>query len=126
MLELIIFIIIIVVILNKNKQKQAKKPSRKEPPVVASPSPKKTSPSKTTASKQEKKKPEPAKEKERTFIQPTRPYRPAHNAGERYEEWMPVPDGKEVCRCGYCGADNLIPRHSNRSQYTCYFCREEL
>lgn len=62
----------------------------------------------------------------RTFIEPTKPYRPAHNAGERYEEWMPVPEGKRVCRCGYCGADNLIPKHSDPGNFTCYFCREEL
>ncbi len=53
-------------------------------------------------------------------------YRRAANAGERYEEWMPVPEGKRVCRCGYCGADNLIPKNSDPKDYTCYFCREDL
>ena len=62
----------------------------------------------------------------RTFVEPTKLYRAPHNTGERYEEWMPVPDGKKVCRCGYCAADNLIPKGANPSNYTCYFCREEL
>lgn len=62
----------------------------------------------------------------RSFVEPSRPYRAPHNAGERYEDWMPVPDGKKVCRCSYCAADNLIPKGANPSNYTCYFCREEL
>lgn len=121
MLELIIFVIIIVVILNKNKKKPAQNPSRQTPPIAAAPSPKKPAFSQTSVNKQE-----PPKEEGRTFIQPTKPYRPARNAGERYEEWTPVPEGKKVCCCGYCGADNLIPKNSDPSSYTCYFCREEL
>ena len=62
----------------------------------------------------------------RTFVEPSRPYRAPHNAGERYEEWMPVPEGKKVCRCSYCAADNLIPKGADPSHYSCYFCREEL
>ena len=111
MLELIIFVIIIVVILNKSKEKQAQNSSRRTPSAEVPPAPKKTPPSRT---------------EERTFVQPSKPYRPAYNAAERHEEWMPVPDGKEVCRCGYCGADNLIPRNSDPGRYTCYFCRQEL
>ena len=34
--------------------------------------------------------------------------------------------GKRVCRCGYCAADNLIPKGADPGNYTCYFCREEL
>jgi len=52
--------------------------------------------------------------------------RQPRNAAERYEEWFPVPEGKTVIRCRYCGADNLILRGRHREQYTCYFCREEL
>lgn len=63
---------------------------------------------------------------ERTFIEPSKPYRPARNAAERYEEWMEVPPGKEVVRCGYCAADNLIPAKADPHRFTCYFCREEL
>lgn len=70
--------------------------------------------------------PQTKSEPERTFIEPTKPYRPSRNAAERYEQWFPIPEGKEVCRCGYCGADNLISKRGSRSQYTCYFCREEL
>ena len=62
----------------------------------------------------------------RSFIEPTKRYRAPHNAGERYEEWMSVPEGKRVCRCGYCAADNLIPKGADPGNYTCYFCREEL
>ena len=107
MLELIIFVIIIVVILNKNKKKPAQNPSRQTPPIAAAPSPKPPAISPTA-------------------VNHPKPYRPARNAGERYEEWTPVPEGKKVCRCGYCGADNLIPKNSDPSSYTCYFCREEL
>ena len=65
-------------------------------------------------------------EQERTFVEPSKPYRPARNAGQRHEDWMPVPEGKQVVQCHYCGAKNLLPRGTNSRQYTCYFCREEL
>ncbi len=128
MLEIIVFIIIIAVIIKKNKKKGQ---TRQTPPFTASQKPPKKVWKKTvSAPKPEESSPirprtdEPLEH--RTFIDPTEPYRPAHNAGERYEEWMPVPEGKRVCRCGYCGADNLIPKHSDPGKFTCYFCREEL
>lgn len=69
----------------------------------------------------------PPKEKTgRTFAEPSMPYRPAANSGERYEEWMSVPAGKRVVRCSYCGADNLISEKQDPRHCTCYFCREEL
>lgn len=63
---------------------------------------------------------------QRSYVEPTKPYRPLRNAGLRYESWDPIPEGRKVCRCGYCGADNLIPRGANPCDYSCYFCREEL
>ncbi len=54
------------------------------------------------------------------------PNHPSLLSGERYEEWMPVPAGKRVVHCSYCGADNLISEKQNPSHCTCYFCREEL
>lgn len=62
----------------------------------------------------------------RTFMEPSKPYRPDRSTAERYEDWMPVPDGKEVVRCSYCAAGNLISKHQKASRFTCYFCREEL
>ena len=55
-----------------------------------------------------------------------KPNHPSLLSGERYEEWMPVPAGKRVVHCSYCGADNLISEKQNPSHCTCYFCREEL
>ncbi len=65
-------------------------------------------------------------EESRTYVQPSKPYRPARNAAERYEEWIPLSAGKEVVRCSYCGAENQIPKGSSPGHFTCYFCREEL
>lgn len=86
-----------------------------------------TVPKKPSKSVYAKKMPAPPKrEEERTFVEPTKPYRPSVNSGEHYEEWMPVPAGKRVVHCGYCGADNLISEKQDPHQCTCYFCREEL
>lgn len=133
MLEIIIFIIIILAVTQSKKKKGAGRP--KTPPFT-SPSmplptaqPGKSAPKKTETKTRKPVAVPPKSEtpvKERTFVEPTKPYRAAYNAGERYEDWMPVPDGKKVCRCGYCGADNLIPKSSDPKNYTCYFCREEL
>lgn len=148
MFEIIILIIIIVVISQSTRKKNR---TRQTPPFTAQPQrpgtsspPRPVQSSKSYSKKARKKVPKtselsrksqtsapgrPQAEESlenRTFIEPTRPYRPARNAGERYEEWMTVPEGKTVCRCGYCGADNLIPKHSDPKNYTCYFCREEL
>lgn len=60
---------------------------------------------------------------EPAFVKPSRP---SLQSGERYEEWMPVPAGKKVVRCNYCGADNLISEKQDPGRCTCYFCREEL
>ncbi|MCI8557573.1 MAG: hypothetical protein HFI19_07385 [Lachnospiraceae bacterium] len=60
------------------------------------------------------------------FVKPSKPNHPSLLSGERYEEWMPVPAGKRVVHCSYCGADNLISEKQNPSHCTCYFCREEL
>ena len=46
--------------------------------------------------------------------------------GQRHLSWDTVPRDMKVVRCGYCGAENLIPERSNRKNYTCYFCREDL
>ncbi len=152
MLEIIVFIIIIIAVVQSSKKKNQQ---RRTPPFTARtdmperPAPSRTprapKPAQKTAWKKQTRKQAKKTDSEqmiytsspaaaqaeqpletRTFIEPTKPYRPARNAGERYEEWMPVPDGKQVCHCGYCGADNLIPKHSDPKNYTCYFCREEL
>lgn len=83
----------------------------------------------------------PSSARESTLAQPAKPARahtpalsaskpkpnhPSLLSGERYEEWMPVPAGKRVVHCSYCGADNLISEKQNPSHCTCYFCREEL
>lgn len=148
MLEIIVFIIIIMAVVQSSKKKNTR---RQAPPFTARPqrlsgsfSSRPAQPSKPLVSgaRQKKQKKNASGRKAegaspvqasggqsaetRTFIEPTRPYQPARNAGERYEEWMSVPEGKRVCHCGYCGADNLIPKHSDPKNYTCYFCREEL
>ena len=148
--EIIIFIVIFRAIRDSKKSKQRKQNSQGTmPPVVNRPAAtpyKPPVPNKPATKKQktgwtprpEKTKtavpnrPNPKKEASstetsaRTFMEPTKRYRAPHNAGERYEEWMPVPEGKRVCRCGYCAADNLIPKGADPGNYTCYFCREEL
>ena len=43
----------------------------------------------------------------------------------RYLEGDMIPRGKSVVRCGYCGAENLVPMASG-TRYSCYFCREPL
>lgn len=155
MFELIFFIILVSVLVKKNKQKQADPKKQNPYPIPPAPpktssssvpqtnrprsnAPRSNTPhskearSKTTAGKTETKRPDPIKEEAKkqpetaTYIEPTRPYRPAHNAGERYETWFPIPEGKEVCHCNYCGADNLIPKRKDPHLFTCYFCREEL
>lgn len=63
---------------------------------------------------------------ERTFVKPSKSYRPSSDSGERYEEWMSVPPGKRVVRCSYCGADNLISEKQDAHSCSCYFCREDL
>ena len=149
--EIIIFIVIFRAILDSKKNRQRKQQNSQgtTPPVVnrpATPSYKPPVPNKSAAKKQKtgwtprpektktavpnrpnrEKEASPAEASARTFIEPTKRYRAPHNAGERYEEWMPVPEGKKVCRCGYCAADNLIPKSADPGNYTCYFCREEL
>lgn len=91
------------------------------------PSARKASSLKKTASPKKEPVQNPPEEKsDRTFVEPSRSYRPSANSGERYEEWMSVPAGKKVVRCGYCGADNLISEKQDPRRCTCYFCREEL
>lgn len=43
----------------------------------------------------------------------------------RYLEGDPIPDYMNVCKCGYCGAENLLPKNA-RAEYKCYFCREDI
>lgn len=140
----ILFIIFIFVAISNAKKKMQNPGRPKTPPTPVykppvstparprkpdAPRPEKLTREQTEQLKREKRaklnqgkaKPEP-----RTFIEPSKAYRPAHNAAERYEEWMPLPESKEVLHCSYCGADNLIPKHQRASLYTCYFCREEL
>ena len=145
--EIIVFIVIIRAFAASKKNAQRKQGSRPATPNQPAASPYKPPVPNKPASKKQKtgwtpkpektktvvpNRPNPAKEASsaeasaRTFIEPTKRYRAPHNAGERYEEWMPVPEGKKVCRCGYCAADNLIPKGADPGNYTCYFCREEL
>lgn len=91
-------------------------------PQTARPAKAKTHQPAAPASKQKASAPEPKP----AFVKPSKPYRPSLQAGERYEEWIPVPAGKRVVRCSYCGADNLISEKQDPSHCTCYFCREEL
>lgn len=44
---------------------------------------------------------------------------------ERYLDGDLIPQGKQRVKCGYCGADNLVPIQP-RTRYSCYFCREAL
>lgn len=44
---------------------------------------------------------------------------------ERFLDGDSIPQGRRLVRCGYCGADNLIPTAA-RTGYSCYFCREPL
>ena len=44
---------------------------------------------------------------------------------ERLYEGDSVPQGRKLCVCGYCGAENLLPMMA-REQFCCYFCREPL
>ena len=49
-----------------------------------------------------------------------------HNYAERYIMGDPVPKGKKMVFCAYCGAENLIPTYSTAKDYNCYFCREDM
>ena len=44
---------------------------------------------------------------------------------ERYLDGDLIPQGKRCVKCGYCGAENLVPMVP-RTRYRCYFCREPL
>lgn len=44
---------------------------------------------------------------------------------ERYLDGDLIPQGKRRVKCGYCGADNLLPMQPG-TRYSCYFCREAL
>lgn len=44
---------------------------------------------------------------------------------ERLYEGDSVPQGRRLCVCGYCGAENLLPMVA-REHFCCYFCREPL
>lgn len=44
---------------------------------------------------------------------------------ERYLDGDLIPQGRQRVKCGYCGADNLLPMQP-RTRYSCYFCREAL
>ncbi|MBD5492610.1 MAG: hypothetical protein HDR16_11015 [Lachnospiraceae bacterium] len=44
---------------------------------------------------------------------------------ERYLDGDLIPQGKRCVKCGYCGAENLVPMQP-RTRYSCYFCREAL
>ena len=46
-------------------------------------------------------------------------------AAERYLDGDSIPQGKKCIKCGYCGAENLVPMIP-RTKYSCYFCREPL
>ena len=45
--------------------------------------------------------------------------------GERLLYGDPVPGGKTMMICGYCGAENIVP-YMVKGKYHCYFCREIL
>lgn len=47
------------------------------------------------------------------------------DVAERLLEGDPIPQGKKLVNCGYCGAENLVPMMP-RTRYSCYFCREAL
>jgi hypothetical protein len=136
MFNMIVFIIIVAVILNKAKKgKEGSRPTT--PPITAQPKPKTVQPAKPNTPKKtvsssrshgdKSEIPVTLATKEEIHEHTAgRSYQANHSVGERYEEWMPLPSGKAVVRCNYCGADNLIPRGSSARHYTCYFCREEL
>lgn len=44
---------------------------------------------------------------------------------ERYLDGDLIPQSKRCVKCGYCGAENLVPMQP-RTRYSCYFCREAL
>lgn len=44
---------------------------------------------------------------------------------ERYLDGDLIPQSKRRVKCGYCGAENLLPMQP-RTRYSCYFCREAL
>ena len=123
MITIVIFIIILILI--KNARAGSSAARHTPPPRPRAPPPK---PAKAAAPAPAKRTPAPMakKEEKHTFVKPSGPYRPPLHSGERYEEWMPVPSGKRVVHCSYCGADNLILEKQNPSDCTCYFCREEL
>ena len=47
------------------------------------------------------------------------------NYAMRWYDGDPIPDSKKLVKCGYCGAENLVPAHGGK-HFNCYFCREEL
>lgn len=44
----------------------------------------------------------------------------------RYYYGDSVPPKMRIVKCGYCGAENLVPERVSQENYTCYFCRENL
>lgn len=133
--EMIIIIVMIRALRDSKKNKQRKQMPASKPSVPNKPASGKQKTGWTPTAKKPKtvvpNQPNPEKEKAtaeaaQRFSEPAKRYQPPAYSGERYEEWMPVPEGKKVCRCGYCAADNLIPKAANPKDYSCYFCREEL
>jgi len=47
------------------------------------------------------------------------------NAGRNGDNGYIPQNDEQAVKCGYCGANNILPRYRNKV-YTCYFCREEL
>lgn len=46
-------------------------------------------------------------------------------AAERLLEGDGIPPGRDMLKCSYCGAENLLPK-GHKGAYSCYFCREIL
>jgi hypothetical protein len=44
---------------------------------------------------------------------------------KRWMEGDSIPASRHLIKCGYCGAENLVPI-KDKTKYHCYFCREKL
>ncbi len=151
-MTLIIYIVIIVLIFHYTKKKRAggsgngKSASNTAGQTSASASPAMTRTSKPKKSPLKKQKasarPNQQREvkqtvQEKRYSEQTKissencSYEAAYSKGQPARLGLRGDYGEEICpgqicvRCGYCGAENLVPSGS-REHYHCYFCWEKL
>ncbi|MCD8362228.1 MAG: hypothetical protein LUC98_04585 [Lachnospiraceae bacterium] len=147
MMSFIIYVVIIVLIFRYTRKKRAgssgskasaSNANRQSQPSVSQTMPKKRAPKRQKASampNQQRKTKQTVQEKQysaRTQVSSDNcSYEAAYSKGQparlglRGDYGEEVRPGQICVRCGYCGAENLVPSGS-REHYHCYFCWEKL